>query len=108
MVIMAVYRFCAKTGSNAASVCAVQAGTVASPEQRRAEKQGAPMTTFEVHHSTVAVALADYQRRHGTPPPSALATGAAVTELQAAGIAATQATGGVMPGEVWLEIAAVN
>ena len=62
------------------------------------------MTTFEVYRASVTVALADYQRRHGTPPPSALATGAAVTELQAAGIAATQAAGGVMPGEVWLEV----
>ena len=62
------------------------------------------MTTFEVRRSSIAVALADYQRRHGTPPPSALAVGVAVTELQAAGIAATQAAGGVMPGEVWLEV----
>jgi hypothetical protein len=64
------------------------------------------MTTFEVHRSTpVTVALlVDYQQRHGCPPPAALAVGAAVTELQAAGIDAAQATGGVMPGEVWLEV----
>lgn len=38
----------AETGSNAASVCAVQAGTVASPEQRRADsKGGSKMTDLE-------------------------------------------------------------
>ena len=62
------------------------------------------MTTFEVHRATVTMALADYQRRHGCPPPAALAVGAAVSELQAAGIDAAQATGGVLPGEVWLEV----
>ena len=62
------------------------------------------MTTFEVYRASVTVALADYQQRHGCPPPAALAVGAAVAELQAAGIDAAQATGGVMPGEVWLAV----